>query len=41
MSNAGDPTADDAVLARGFAVILHKAEYLDLITRHTTLKFSR
>jgi hypothetical protein len=31
------PPTDHAVLVRGFAVILHASEYLDLITRHATL----
>lgn len=37
MSRTGYPSTDHAVLVCGFAVILHEAEYLDLITRHTAL----
>jgi hypothetical protein len=37
MIRTGYPPTDHAMLVRGFAVILHEAEYLDLITRHTAL----
>ncbi len=37
MSRTTHPPTDHAVLVRGFAVILHASEYLDLITRHAAL----